>query len=490
MPPYHPIVRGLFAMIPHQFYYQLVVLGLLWLCVMLHLAWPSRDVTAQTKPAKPITPRRQRSTEPKPFASLTHKPFCAACAHDATHPQPPPPVPPNPIPLSNRRPRQVDTAMHFCPHADCTYRGWLGLGNLRANGHPSGGPWRQFQCTSCQGYVPEHHGTIFHGKQGAVELIVRVLACLAEGLGIRATARVFEVDPNTVLHWLVEAAEQLRAFSCYFLCEVHVQQLQLDELYAVLSAVKDGEMREVEAIQRLSRSPHWVWTVIDPVTKLLLAIDGGPRTLAMAQCVVHQVARLLAPDCMPLFLTDGYKDYLTAILTHFGHWVQPPRRQATGPAPKPRWIPLPGLLYAQVIKTVRRRRLVRVRHRVVFATLAAIEQVLAAHALQINTAFIERLNLTIRQHVAAVGRRVSTLCKGEDGVRQQLGLYHVYYNFCLPPASLCQPLLPPEPTHGSGSVKRWRPRTPAMAAGPAHHVWDPREGLPLRVPPWPQPAGV
>ena len=28
--------------------------------------------------------------------------------------------------------------------------GWLGLGNLRANGHPSGGPWRQFHCTSCQ----------------------------------------------------------------------------------------------------------------------------------------------------------------------------------------------------------------------------------------------------------------------------------------------------------------------------------------------------
>jgi hypothetical protein len=58
---------------------------------------------------------------------------------------------------------------------------------------------------------------------------------LAEGLGIRATARVFEVAPKTVLHWLVEAAEQLKAFSSYFLCEVHVQQVQLDELYAVLS---------------------------------------------------------------------------------------------------------------------------------------------------------------------------------------------------------------------------------------------------------------
>ncbi len=52
-----------------------------------------------------------------------------------------------------------------------------------------------------------------------MELIVRVLACLAEGLGIRATARVFEVDPNTVLHELVEAVEQLRAFAQYFLCE-------------------------------------------------------------------------------------------------------------------------------------------------------------------------------------------------------------------------------------------------------------------------------
>jgi IS1 family transposase len=74
-------------------------------------------------------------------------------------------------------------------------------------------------------------------------------------------------------------------------------------------------------------------------------------------------------------------------------------------------------------KTVRRRRLVRVRHRVVCGTLAAIEQGLAAHGWQSNTAFVERINLSIRQHVAAVGRRVPTLCKGEAGLRQQLALY-------------------------------------------------------------------
>ena len=115
--------------------------------------------------------------------------------------------------------------MHFCPHLGCAYRGWLGRGNLRANGHPSGGPWRQLHCTSCDGYFLETHGTLFHGKRVAVALIVHVIACLAEGLGIRGTARVFGVDPNTVLQWLVEAADQLRAFSQHFLHDVGVRQV-------------------------------------------------------------------------------------------------------------------------------------------------------------------------------------------------------------------------------------------------------------------------
>ena len=61
------------------------------------------------------------------------------------------------------------------------------------------------------------------------------------------------------------------------------------------------------------------------------------------------------------------------------------------------------MLYAQVVKIVRRRRLVRVRHRVVFGTLEAVQEVLAACGWQIQTAFVERINLSIRQHVAAVG---------------------------------------------------------------------------------------
>ena len=170
--------------------------------------------------------------------------------------------------------------------------------------------------------------------------------------------------------------------------------------------------------------------------------------------------------------------------------MQPEHRQATGPVPKPRWMPLPELLYAQVIKTMRRQRLVRVSHRVVFGTFEAVQPVLAACGWQINTSFVERLNLTIRQHVAAIGRRVSTLCKGEEGLDQQLALYHSYDNFCLPHGSLRQPLPQPVPTNGTGSAKQWRPCTPAMAAGLTAHVWTLKEVLLYRVPPWPQPQTV
>ena len=119
-------------------------------------------------------------------------------------------------------------------------------------------------------------------------------------------------------------------------------------------------------------------------------------------------------SCVPLCLTDGYRDYTMAVLSHVGFWHQPSRQRAQGPSPKPRWMPLPALLYASVVKSYRRRRPVDVKHRVVFETREAIEQALAACGGTINTAFVERLNLDIRQRVAAIGRRGNTLCQGTE----------------------------------------------------------------------------
>jgi IS1 family transposase/transposase-like protein len=478
-------------MVSHHVFYQLVLVGLLWLFLMLHVRWPSDRPGPRQSPPQPVLPPRQRSQERKPFAGLTRKPHCDACEQAIEAPTlQPPAVPPPKLTSTRGRRRQIDISDHFCPDPDCSYGGWLGLGNLRANGHPRGGPWRQLYCSRCGGYFLETQGTIFHGKRVSVDLIVRAIACLAEGLGIRGTARVFEVEPHTVLQWLVEAADQLRAFSQPFRHDVHVRQVQLAELFALLSAVKDGAVSEAEAIQRLERSPRWVWMAMAPASKLRLTIDVGERTLARAHRFVHWVAQVLAPDCAPLFLTDGFREYLTALLTHDGQGVQLPRRQAQGPAPKPRWMPRPELLYAQVVKSYRRRRIVRVTHRVVFGTRARVKQVLAACGWQINTALVERLNLAIRQRVAAVGRRVTTLCKSEDGLRQQLVLFQPSHTFCLPHASLRWPLAEREPTNGTGSVKQWRPCTPAMAAGLTDRVWTLREILLLRVPPWPQPPAL
>src|SRR5882724_913373 len=219
-------------MVSPLFFSQLVLVALVWLCVMLHVLRPSAPATCPTTLPPPL-PKRHRA--PKPFAGLTAQPHCDACEHaTAPRPQAPAAPPPRLVPTRGRR-RQVDTSTHFCPNPDCAYRGWVGWGNLRANGHPNGGPWRQLLCVACRRSFLETLGTLLYGKRASVELIVRVIACRAEGVGIRGTARVFEVDPNTVLQWLVDAAEQLRAFSQYFLHDVHVTQVQLDELYALLS---------------------------------------------------------------------------------------------------------------------------------------------------------------------------------------------------------------------------------------------------------------
>src|SRR5712691_9606004 len=108
-------------MIPQQFFYLMVVLGLLWICFMLHVVWPSRCPATQQSLVEPILPPRKRFNEPKPFAGLTHKPPCAACEQAHAHVPQPPGCPPPRIVPTRGRPRQVDTADHFCPDPHCRY---------------------------------------------------------------------------------------------------------------------------------------------------------------------------------------------------------------------------------------------------------------------------------------------------------------------------------------------------------------------------------
>jgi IS1 family transposase len=240
----------------------------------------------------------------------------------------------------------------------------------------------------------------------------------------------------------------------------------MDELYALLDQIQSGEVTAAEAVAQLQRPHRWVWVAMDPVSKLLVAVIVGDRSLAMAQTLVHAVVRVLAPGAVPLFLTDGLRHYATALVTHFGQWVEVPPRCEQGPQPKPRWLPIPDLLYAQVKKRRRRKRVVGVSQQV--------------------TAFVERLNLTFRGHLAALARRTIGLAKTEAGLIRQTQLWQAYYNLCLPHSALRLQLPEPVPTRGSGSPKKWQHCTPAMAAGITNQVWTVQQLLLFRVPPWRQ----
>jgi IS1 family transposase len=355
------------------------------------------------------------------------------------------------------------------------------LGNIRANGHPNGGRWRQLECTVCHKTFLKTINTIFYRKQASAETIWQVLTSLAEGVGMRKTARIFGLDPNTVQTWLRQAAEHMEAVSHYLIHDLHLTQVQVDELWALLGK-RSGE----------GRHKLWVWVGVDAVSKLWLASIIGDRSQACAQRLIHAIVLLLAPGCLPLFTSDQWSAYAAALLTHFGQWEATPRRSSRGRPPKPRWQAVPGLLYAQVVKQRIKGRVVSVTQRAVFGSLETIATTLTLSGVSqiINTAFIERLNLTIRQHVAALGRKVGDLAKTITGLKDQLSLTRAYHNFCLPHAALRLPLPLPQPTRGNGSPKKWLPRSPAMAAGITNHIWSMEKLLLLRIPPWRQDTAV
>jgi hypothetical protein len=153
----------------------LLLLTLLWQLVISYGTWKQGQATKC-----PLAQQPQRL--PKillPFAGLTQKPPCAACEHGQAHCDPPSLSPPPLIAPKRGRPRAVATQQHYCPLKTCRYYGWVGRGNIRANGHPGNSPWRQLQCVACQTYFLETQGTPFQGTRVPAELLVRVVTAVA-----------------------------------------------------------------------------------------------------------------------------------------------------------------------------------------------------------------------------------------------------------------------------------------------------------------------
>ncbi len=214
---------------------------------------------------------------------------------------------------------------------------------------------------------------------------------------------------------------------------------------------------------------------LDPFTKLIPVLHLGARTQSAAHGVVHELRQRLAPGCLPTFTSDGLNLYFYALTAHFGHAGAVAGRRAR------QWQVLPDLLYGQVKKTYRRRKVVRVTHVMRCGTRAALHTALVDLGLtgRLNTAFVERVNLTIRQGVAALARRTWATAQTTPSLSAQLEWWRAYYHFARPHGSLSVPLPQPIARGGRRKPRRYHQRTPAMAAGLTHRRWTVRDLLTL-----------
>ena len=218
-----------------------------------------------------------------------------------------------------------------------------------------------------------------------------------------------------------------------------------------------------------------------------MAFVVGARTQAEAKRLLERVKQV-SNEQIPFFTSDPLPAYASALLPVYGTGQQPERQGSRGRYPEPRRVPLPDLLYAQVVKrregAQRAPRVVEVTQKDVFATPSALEDRLenSATRSRVNTSFVERNHLALRQLNRRLTRKTLAFSKELPWLEKQLWLSLAYYHFCLPHLSLRQALPPPQPTRGNGSLKKWQPVTPAMAAGLTDHLWSTSELLAFRIP--------
>jgi IS1 family transposase len=244
-------------------------------------------------------------------------------------------------------------------------------------------------------------------------------------------------------------------------------EVQFDEKWAFV-----GKKEKHCGDNDLADSGHgdnWDHVAYDPQHRLVVSVVPGKRTAENVQRLVLDFKQRTAGRIMNLITSDEYRPYKRAILKAYGQKVAPPRTGKPGRPKGSGWIPLPQLKYATVHKTRRKGRVIKIDPRVVFGVKAEVAAAIEASAVSntINTAFVERHNGTDRNRNARKIRKSYCFSKDWD-IHNAMTYFTMYsYNFCWPVRTL----------RVKGSNGRWLPRTPAMAAGLADHVWSLAEWL-------------
>ena len=141
---------------------------------------------------------------------------------------------------------------------------------------------------------------------------------------------------------------------------------------------------------------------------------------------VHAVWQCLAPGTPPVFTTDGLWLYYYALTAHFGQWVWQTGKRLTV------WRVDPRLLYGQLHKVKVGYKLKTMYTIAVCGTRAQLRAALTVLRLsgRIMTAFVERVNLTLREHIPPLARRTWSLAHSEESLRLFIVWGITYYHFC------------------------------------------------------------
>lgn len=213
----------------------------------------------------------------------------------------------------------------------------------------------------------------------------------------------------------------------------------------------------------------WIWRAFAPEFRLRLASLVGNRNLYSARRLLRKIQQRL-DGSLPLFTSDSLKHYAVVLLELFGQWEKPRPSGLPGRPCKARRVALPDLRYAQIHKQRQGGRVVEVTQNVIFGKRHTVQ--LQAAQLQradgtegqINTSYIERDNLTLRQELRRLTRKTSGFSKSRRELQHALAFIEAHDNFVKPHRSL-------RLRNPSGKPRRWVPRTPAMAAKISNHVW-------------------
>ena len=346
----------------------------------------------------------------------------------------------------------------FCPNLDCRARGQRGAGNIVIHGRKR----RRYKCTCCQKTFSERTGTLFAGLRTDPTLVVSVVTLLAYGCPIQAIVKAYGLDERTVAAWRDRAGRQ-----CQAVHEAVVAQGPL-------------ELEHVQADEIRVKGRGWIaWLGSALMVSTRLGLGGvvsAQRDRALAERLLKHVRTCARLGCAVLVCVDGWRAYPNAIVRAFREKIA-----RSGQPGRPRWQVWDTLGIARVIKHTSQagKQVWQITTQSVRGTPAFIAQQLfvSQGGVEINTAYIERLNATFRERLAVLTRRCRHAARRLEAVQTGMYLVGSVYNFCAVHHALRLP------NFENVLSPRWTCRTPAMASGLTDHVWTVAELLTFRVAP-------